>query len=57
MAPLLAVRLLRLAFDVVVAAIFVVLALLLGIRYLVFPHLDDYRGYIADKLSPCWSPF
>jgi uncharacterized protein (TIGR02099 family) len=43
--------LLRLAFDVIVTAVFVVLALLLGIRYVVFPHLDDYRGYIADRLT------
>ena len=50
-APLLAVRLLRIAFDVIVTAVFVFLALLLAIRYVVFPNLDDYRGYIAARLT------
>jgi uncharacterized protein (TIGR02099 family) len=48
---LLAVRLLRLAGTVIVAAVIVFLVLLLTARYLVFPGLEEYRGPIAEKLS------
>ena len=51
LAPLLAVRLLRFAGTVIVTAVIVFLALLLAIRYLVFPSLDEYRGTIAEKLA------
>jgi uncharacterized protein (TIGR02099 family) len=50
-APLLAVRLLRFAGTVIVTAVIVFLALLLSIRYLVFPSLEEYRGSIAEKLT------
>ena len=51
MAPLLAVRLLRITGTVIVTAVVVFLALLLAVRYLVFPALDDYRDHIAGVLT------
>jgi len=50
-APRLALRLLRLAFSLVVAAVVVFLALLVAVRYLLFPSLDQYRDTIAARLS------
>jgi len=51
LAPLLAVRLLRIAGTVIVAGVVVCLSLLLAIRYLVFPAMDDYRDRIAGVLT------
>jgi uncharacterized protein (TIGR02099 family) len=51
LAPLLAVRLLRFTGTVIVTAVVAFLALLVAIRYLVFPALDEYRDYIAAALS------
>ena len=51
LSPLLAVRLLRLAGTVIVTAVIVSLALLLTVRFLVFPSLDEYRDEIAAKIS------
>jgi len=50
-APRLALRLLRLAFTAVITGVIVFLGLLVAIRYLLFPSLDEYRGTIAAKLS------
>ncbi len=50
-APRIALRLLRLAFTLVVVAVVVFLALLVAVRYLIFPGLDQYRGTIAARLS------
>ncbi len=51
MAPTLALRLLRFAGNAIVAVVVVACALLLGIRYFVFPALNDYRDRIANELS------
>jgi uncharacterized protein (TIGR02099 family) len=51
LAPLLAVRLLRIAGTVIVTAVVVFLSLLLAIRYVVFPAIDDYRDRIAAALT------
>ena len=51
LAPLLAVRLLRITGTVIVTAVVVFLSLLLAIRYFVFPALDDYRDRIAAALT------
>ncbi len=51
LAPTLALRLLRVAGNVIVAVVVLVCALLLAVRYFVFPALDDYRGRIADALT------
>jgi uncharacterized protein (TIGR02099 family) len=51
LAPLLAVRLLRITGTVIVTAVVVFLALLLAIRFLVFPAIDDYRDRIAGVLT------
>jgi len=51
LAPSLALRLLRVAGNVIVAAVVVACTLLLAVRYLVFPALDDYRPRIADALT------
>lgn len=50
-APRIVLRLLRLAFSLVVAVIVVFLALLVAVRYVVFPNLDPYRDTIAARLS------
>ena len=51
LAPLLAVRLLRITGTVIVAAVVVFLSLLLAVRYIVFPALDDHRDRIAAALT------
>src|SRR5690349_6044479 len=51
LAPLLAVRLLRIAGTVIVTAVLVFLALLVAVRFLIFPSLDEYRGHIAQTLT------
>lgn len=51
LAPTLALRLLRLAGNVIVAGVVVFCTLLLAIRYLIFPAIDDYRGRIAAQLT------
>ena len=51
LAPLLAVRLLRIAGTVIVTAVVAFLALLVALRYLVFPSLDDYRDRVAQTLT------
>ncbi len=50
-APRIALRLLRLAFTLVVAGLVLFLALLVAVRYVVFPNLDRYRDTIAARLS------
>lgn len=50
-APRIALRLLRIAFSVVVTGVIVFLALLVAVRYLLFPSLDQYRDSIAARLS------
>ena len=49
--PRIALRLLRIAFTVVVTGVVVCLALMLAVRYLLFPSLDQYRDSIAARLS------
>lgn len=51
MAPTLALRLLRVAGNVIVAAVVLVCTLLLAVRFVVFPALDDYRDRIAATLT------
>jgi len=51
LAPSLAIRLLRLTGTVILAAVAVFCVVLLTIRFVVFPNIDDYRGPIAAKLS------
>ncbi len=51
MAPQLAVRLLRITGTVIVTAVVLFLALLLAVRYVVFPSLDDHRDRIAAALT------
>src|SRR5690349_19690586 len=51
LAPLLAVRLLRFTGTVIVAAVVAFLSLLLVVRFLVFPAVDDYRDRIAAHLT------
>jgi uncharacterized protein (TIGR02099 family) len=51
LAPTLALRLLRFAGNAILAAVVLVCALLLAVRYFVFPALDGYRGDIAAQLS------
>ncbi|MFO1304556.1 MAG: YhdP family protein [Burkholderiales bacterium] len=51
MAPQLAVRLLRVTGTVIVTAVVLLLALLLLVRYVVFPSLDDHRDRIAASLT------
>ncbi|MCC6868494.1 MAG: TIGR02099 family protein [Burkholderiales bacterium] len=50
-APRIALRLLRLAFTLVVVGLVVFLALLVAVRYVVFPNLDRYRDTIATRLA------
>ncbi|MFO1310555.1 MAG: YhdP family protein [Burkholderiales bacterium] len=51
MAPQLAVRLLRVTGTAIVTAVVLFLALLLAVRYVVFPSLDDHRDRIAATLT------
>ncbi|MCC7325822.1 MAG: TIGR02099 family protein [Burkholderiales bacterium] len=51
MAPSLALRLLRFAGNAILALVAVFCALLLAIRYLFFPAIDDYRAEIAAELG------
>ena len=51
MAPQLAVRLLRITGTVIVTAVVLSLTLLLVVRYVVFPSLDDHRDRIAAALT------
>ncbi|MFO1324557.1 MAG: YhdP family protein [Burkholderiales bacterium] len=51
MAPTLALRLLRFAWTAIVAMVVVFLSLLLVIRYVAFPAIDDYRSRIASGLE------
>ncbi|MEO8752971.1 MAG: DUF3971 domain-containing protein, partial [Casimicrobiaceae bacterium] len=51
MAPSITLRCLRFATDAILAAVFLCCALLLAIRFIVFPNLDDYREAIASKLG------
>lgn len=51
LAPTLALRLLRVAGNVIVAAVVLVCTLLLAVRFVVFPALDDYRDRIAATLT------
>jgi uncharacterized protein (TIGR02099 family) len=51
LSPLLAVRLLRITGTVIVTAVVVSLSLLLAVRYLVFPVIEDHRDRIAGMLT------
>jgi hypothetical protein len=51
LAPTLALRLLRLAGNVILAMVVVACTLLLAVRFVVFPSLGDYRERIASVLS------
>lgn len=51
MAPRIALRLLRFAFTAIVTLVIVFLGLLVAIRYLLFPSLDEYRDTLAARLT------
>ena len=51
MAPSFTTRCIRFTGNAILVAVFVFCALLLAIRFIVFPRIDDYRVPIAEKLA------
>ncbi len=51
LAPSITLRCLRFATDAILAVVFLFCALLLAIRFIVFPNIDDYHDAIAEKLG------